>query len=222
VRSVPRSAVTLVVAGVVFAVAYENGGYGLQARSLCGICVWWGLVVGFGLGLLPRRPVPDRRTWSELCWQVTPSGRSRLRGGRRARRTPSTSSTECLSIWASTCSWSRRPAARRSAAGWTAALSASSRPASSRYSPSCFRICSRVAVWRCTCRARQVVSASRSATGTVWRSSVGLDTRSSSVQLLPVVRPSGGPRPWHRCPVSLRCSTARLRAAALPLLRSAR
>lgn len=57
-RQGPRLATTLAVAGAIFVVAYENGGYGLAARSLSGIAVWWALVAGFGMGLLPRQSVP--------------------------------------------------------------------------------------------------------------------------------------------------------------------
>jgi hypothetical protein len=49
---------TVVVAGAVFIVAYDNGGYGLASRSVAGIALWWGIILGVGLGLLPlaRRP----------------------------------------------------------------------------------------------------------------------------------------------------------------------
>src|SRR6478752_3048859 len=49
---------TVVVAGAVFIVAYDNGGYGLASRSVAGIALWWGIILGVGVGLLPlaRRP----------------------------------------------------------------------------------------------------------------------------------------------------------------------
>src|SRR5438128_1117326 len=49
---------TILVAGAVFLVAYDNGGYGLPSRSVTGIALWWGIILAVGLGLLPmvRRP----------------------------------------------------------------------------------------------------------------------------------------------------------------------
>jgi hypothetical protein len=50
---------TIGVAAAVFLVAYDNGGYGLSSRSVAGIALWWGIILGVGLGLLPlvRRPL---------------------------------------------------------------------------------------------------------------------------------------------------------------------
>jgi ABC-type multidrug transport system fused ATPase/permease subunit len=48
----------LVVAAALFALAYENGGYGVGARSLSAIVLWWVVVVAVGLGLVPRARLP--------------------------------------------------------------------------------------------------------------------------------------------------------------------
>jgi hypothetical protein len=59
-RRLPLSDIllTIGVAAAVFLVAYDNGGYGLASRSVIGIALWWGIILGIGLGLLPvvRRP----------------------------------------------------------------------------------------------------------------------------------------------------------------------
>src|SRR3954447_20525705 len=59
-RRLPLSdvALTILIAAAVFIVAYDNGGYGLPSRSAAGIALWWGIILGVGLGLLPlvRRP----------------------------------------------------------------------------------------------------------------------------------------------------------------------
>lgn len=44
------------VAALVFLLAYEAGAYGLTARTLLGVSVWWALLVGIGLGLWPLEP----------------------------------------------------------------------------------------------------------------------------------------------------------------------
>ncbi len=49
---------TALVAGSVFLVAYDNGGYGLPTRSIAGIALWWAIILGVGLGLLPFARVP--------------------------------------------------------------------------------------------------------------------------------------------------------------------
>src|SRR2546423_13599208 len=38
----------------VFLIAYENGASGLTARAVVAIAVWWSVIVGVGLGFLPR------------------------------------------------------------------------------------------------------------------------------------------------------------------------
>src|SRR5919197_1147452 len=38
----------------VFVTAYENGASGLTARAVIAIAVWWSVIVGVGLGFLPR------------------------------------------------------------------------------------------------------------------------------------------------------------------------
>jgi tetratricopeptide (TPR) repeat protein len=48
----------IVIASVVFIVAYDNGGYGLSSRSIAGISVWWAIILGVGLGLLPLERLP--------------------------------------------------------------------------------------------------------------------------------------------------------------------
>jgi tetratricopeptide (TPR) repeat protein len=46
--------VRVLVAGVIFALALDHGTYGLTARHSLAIVVWWTLLVGVGLNLLPR------------------------------------------------------------------------------------------------------------------------------------------------------------------------
>jgi hypothetical protein len=45
------AATAAVVAGVTFAVAYDDGGYSLAARSTLGLLVWWTILVGLLLGV---------------------------------------------------------------------------------------------------------------------------------------------------------------------------
>src|SRR3954453_20151138 len=45
---------SLVIATVLFAVAYDDGGYGLSARSVFAVCLWWAIILGVALGLFPR------------------------------------------------------------------------------------------------------------------------------------------------------------------------
>jgi hypothetical protein len=44
----------LLIGGVIFALALDHGTYGLAARHSVGIVVWWIVLVGVGLNLLPR------------------------------------------------------------------------------------------------------------------------------------------------------------------------
>lgn len=53
---------TLLVAVVVFAIAYDDGSYGLASRSAIGVVIWWSVVVGVGLGVWPRFALPSRVT----------------------------------------------------------------------------------------------------------------------------------------------------------------
>jgi hypothetical protein len=48
----PDAWLTALIGFVVFAVAYDNGGYGLSSRSIVGIGIWWAIILGVGLGLL--------------------------------------------------------------------------------------------------------------------------------------------------------------------------
>jgi hypothetical protein len=43
----------VVVAVGLFALAYENGGYGIRERSIAGVALWWAALLGVGLGLVP-------------------------------------------------------------------------------------------------------------------------------------------------------------------------
>ena len=52
-------ATAAVVAGVTFAVAYDDGGYSLASRSTLGLLVWWTILVGLLLGVW--RPVRSMR-----------------------------------------------------------------------------------------------------------------------------------------------------------------
>lgn len=56
----------ILIAIVVFTVGYENGGYGLTARTFLAIGVWLVLVVGGSLGLLARDGVPRRAILAAL------------------------------------------------------------------------------------------------------------------------------------------------------------
>jgi hypothetical protein len=49
----------LVVGLVGLALAYANGGYGLSARTILAIGVWWGIILCVGLGVVPRQ-LPSR------------------------------------------------------------------------------------------------------------------------------------------------------------------
>jgi O-antigen ligase len=54
-RAVPREWWAAgALGGVVFWVAYEDGGSGLTTRSVLAIALWWALIVGIGFGFLPR------------------------------------------------------------------------------------------------------------------------------------------------------------------------
>ena len=57
--SAPVVATAAVVAGVTFAVAYDDGGYSLASRSTLGLLVWWTILVGLLLGVW--RPVRSMR-----------------------------------------------------------------------------------------------------------------------------------------------------------------
>jgi tetratricopeptide (TPR) repeat protein len=51
-------AATLAVAGVVFAVAYDNGGYGESTRDALAIALWWVLILAIAFGLWPLVRTP--------------------------------------------------------------------------------------------------------------------------------------------------------------------
>jgi O-Antigen ligase len=54
--------VAAVVAGVVFLLAYDRGGFALASRATIAIAAWWALLLGVGLGVWPRARVP-RAAW---------------------------------------------------------------------------------------------------------------------------------------------------------------
>ena len=55
-----QHAPTLIVAASLMGVALAYGGYGLTTRSIVAVVVWWAIILGLGLGLLPfRRPPRD-------------------------------------------------------------------------------------------------------------------------------------------------------------------
>jgi len=54
-----HASTTALVAGVVFVVAYNNGGYGLSSRTLLALAVWWLIILAIGFGLAPLS-VPPR------------------------------------------------------------------------------------------------------------------------------------------------------------------
>ncbi len=45
------------VATVCVAIAWENGGYGLTARTILAVCVLWAMIIGIAFGLFPRAGV---------------------------------------------------------------------------------------------------------------------------------------------------------------------
>ena len=45
---------TLLVAIVCAVIAFENGGYGLMARTILAVCVLWATIIGIAFGFLPR------------------------------------------------------------------------------------------------------------------------------------------------------------------------
>ena len=53
-----RHAVTLVVGGSLFWLAYDGGAYALTSWGAVAIVVWWVIALGVGLGFWPRSPVP--------------------------------------------------------------------------------------------------------------------------------------------------------------------
>lgn len=53
-----RAALSLVVAGAVFAIALDGGGYALESRGFLAVSVWWTILVTVGLRLLPLTRPP--------------------------------------------------------------------------------------------------------------------------------------------------------------------
>ncbi|MDX6476066.1 MAG: hypothetical protein QOH95_1577 [Gaiellaceae bacterium] len=47
-----------IVAAILFLVAYANGGYGVSTRAILGASLWWSVILGVGLGLVPRNRPP--------------------------------------------------------------------------------------------------------------------------------------------------------------------
>src|SRR5215210_5900130 len=59
-RRLLEHAPTALVAVVVLGLSLADGGYSLTARGILGIAVWWAIILGLGLGLLPfARPTRD-------------------------------------------------------------------------------------------------------------------------------------------------------------------
>ena len=55
-----QHAPALIVAASLIGVALAYGGYGVTTRSIVAVVVWWAIILGLGLGLLPfRRPPRD-------------------------------------------------------------------------------------------------------------------------------------------------------------------
>jgi O-Antigen ligase len=48
---------TILVAAVCVVIAYENGGYGLTARTILAVCVLWATIIGLAFGFIPRAEV---------------------------------------------------------------------------------------------------------------------------------------------------------------------
>ena len=55
----PGYLLAVIVAGVVFWVAYDGGSYTLPSRATLGIAVFWGIIVGLGLGVLSLARLPQ-------------------------------------------------------------------------------------------------------------------------------------------------------------------
>jgi O-antigen ligase len=53
-----RNALTLVIGGALFWVAYDHGSYAVQGRNVVAIGIWWTLLVGVGLGVWSLSGVP--------------------------------------------------------------------------------------------------------------------------------------------------------------------
>src|SRR5829696_7042598 len=59
-RRLLQHAPTAVVAVVILGLALADGAYGLTARGIVGIAVWWAIILGLGLALLPfARPTRE-------------------------------------------------------------------------------------------------------------------------------------------------------------------
>jgi hypothetical protein len=61
--------ITLLVAAVAFVVAYDNGGFGESSRDMLAIALWWALILGVALGIVPlvRAPVAALATGALLA-----------------------------------------------------------------------------------------------------------------------------------------------------------
>src|SRR2546423_3280399 len=61
-RALPALALTLLVAGATFGIAFNGGTYSLEARYALAVAVWWGVGLTVALGLVPRAAIP-RPAW---------------------------------------------------------------------------------------------------------------------------------------------------------------
>ncbi len=57
-RELRSPALTAALALVVFLLALDRGGYGLETRGAAGVLIWWLVLVLVGLGVWPRAPIP--------------------------------------------------------------------------------------------------------------------------------------------------------------------
>jgi hypothetical protein len=61
-RALPPLALTVLVAGATFGIAFNGGTYSLEARYALAVAVWWGVGLTVALGLVPRGAIP-RAAW---------------------------------------------------------------------------------------------------------------------------------------------------------------
>ena len=78
----------LLVGGVLFVLAYENGSYETTTWAAAAVLVWWALGLAV-VGVLPGDARRVRRLRSERSWRSSAHGRSSQRSGRQTQ-TPRT------------------------------------------------------------------------------------------------------------------------------------
>src|SRR5437763_13918395 len=61
-RALSALALTVLVAGATFGIAFNGGSYSLEARYALAVALWWGVGLTVALGLVPRAAIP-RAAW---------------------------------------------------------------------------------------------------------------------------------------------------------------